>query len=179
MSKISLDKKSVVIVGGGHAGTALAKKLSSSLDPSRYNLTLINARPFFILYPATARLVVSAHHDLDGRVFMPYDQLFEKNGSFKLGTVTAIEKHTRGGDVILETGERVKFDVVVLATGSKWDGALSFPNTSVEAKDWIERTRARISAAKDIVLVGGGAVGIGKSSRCSTWMANLTTHLKS
>jgi NADH dehydrogenase FAD-containing subunit len=161
MSQKSLENKSVVIIGGGHAGTAVAKRLSSTLDPLKYNLTLINARPFFIYYPATIRLTVSADHDLDGRVFMPYDRLLEKNGSFKLGTVTAIEKHAQGGDVILQSGERVKFDVLVLATGSQWDGVLSFPNTSDAAKDWIEQSRARISAAKNIVLVGGGAVGIG------------------
>lgn len=155
----SVDKKSVVILGGGHAGTTLARDLSSKLDPARYTLTLINARPFFVFYPATIRLSVSSEHDLDDKVFMPYDHLFKGNGSFMLGTATAIEKHTKGGKVVLSTGETVKFDVLAIAPGSKLEGTLSFPDTSAKAKAWISQSRSKFAGAKQIILVGGGAVG--------------------
>jgi len=159
MSKASVEKKSVVVLGGGHAGVAVTRLLSSSLSPAKYSLTLINARPFFIHYPASIRLTVSSQHNLDGRTFMEYDQLFTKNGSFMLGTATSIEKHANGGEVVLKDGARVKFDVLVLAPGSRWEGPLSFPDTDLKSQQWIKESRARFSAAKEVVLVGGGAVG--------------------
>jgi apoptosis-inducing factor 2 len=154
--------KSVVVLGGGFAGTAVAGVLSGKLDPARYSLTLISNRPFFIHYPATARLTVSDQNDLGNTPFMPYDNLFKANGTFKLGTATAIEKREHGGEVVLKDGTKVAFDVLVLATGNKWEGALDFPETDEEIQEWLKLHRGRVTVAKEIVLVGGGAVGSGK-----------------
>jgi len=157
----SADKKSVVILGAGYAGIGLARTLSAKLDPALYTLTLIGSRPFFIFYPACIRLVVSSEHDLDGRVLMPYDHLFVKTGSFLQGTATHIVKSAgeNGGSVVLENGDRVKFDILVLATGSIWEGPLNFPFTEASTKEWIEKNRKQIKDAKGIVIAGGGAIG--------------------
>jgi apoptosis-inducing factor 2 len=161
---MSAGTKSVVILGGGFAGSAVAQSLSKKLDPKMYTLTLISSRPFFIFYPATLRLIAHGQHDLDDKVLMPYTHLFSGIGSFKLGTANGIETNENGGGfVVLESGEKVKYDVLVLAPGSTWEGPVSFPNTETAATEWIAQWREKIAAAKKIVLVGAGAIGSGAS----------------
>ncbi|KAF6757673.1 hypothetical protein DFP72DRAFT_890326 [Ephemerocybe angulata] len=65
-----------------------------------------------------------------------------------------------GGDVILDTGERVPYDVIILATGSIWEGVVAFPNKPGEYVEHVESWRRKIRAAQKIVIVGGGPVGI-------------------
>jgi NADH dehydrogenase FAD-containing subunit len=168
---MSVGTKSVVVLGGGFAGTAVAQSLSTKLDPTRHTLTLISSRPFFIFYPATIRLIAHGQHDLDGKVLMPYNHLLSGIGSFKLGTANGIETNKNGGGVVvLEGGEKVKYDILVLAAGSSLEGPVSFPNTETAATEWIAQWRTKIAAAKKIVLVGAGAVGTGASLRSHSFV---------
>jgi NADH dehydrogenase FAD-containing subunit len=161
MSKDS-KTKSVVILGGGHAGTTLVNAMGSTVDPAKYTFTLINDRPFYVFYPPTIRITTSGQHDLDGKSFMPYEGLLKnKPGSFVLGTAKSIKKNPAGGGkVVLENGQRVNFDILALAPGSRHDGPVSIPKTKAETNLSIARWQSRIEAASHIVLVGGGAVGI-------------------
>ena len=47
------EKKNVVVVGGGYGGTLVARALSEKLDSARFNLVLINDRPFYVHLPAS------------------------------------------------------------------------------------------------------------------------------
>jgi DNA replication protein DnaC len=49
----------------------------------------------------------------------------------------------------------------VLATGSLWNGALALPDSRKEALEQLDAFRKRLDAAKNVVILGGGAVGIG------------------
>jgi NADH dehydrogenase FAD-containing subunit len=161
MSKSS-NRKNVLIVGGGTGGAALAIILAAKLDKSKYNLVLINPLPYHIYYLATCRLTVSDVDDLENQAFIPYDKMFTNgNGTFKQGTVESIHKGgSRGGEVTLADGEVIPYHALVLATGSKWEGPLDFPSSTKEVTEWVKNQRNAFSRAKDIVIVGGGAVGI-------------------
>jgi apoptosis-inducing factor 2 len=50
----------------------------------------------------------------------------------------------------------------VLATGSHWQGPLNFPDDKADFRKYVDTWREKFKAAKDITVVGGGAVGIGK-----------------
>jgi NADH dehydrogenase FAD-containing subunit len=153
------DKKSVVIIGGGHAGTAIARSLSSKLDESKHTLTLITARPFFVFQPALVRLTVTGDEDLASQVLMPYDHLFTNGvGKVVTGTVEKIEDQKEGGNVVLNSGERVSYHILVLATGSNWN-VVNPPSSQEEASNWLKTTSTSIHNSKSIVLVGGGSIG--------------------
>lgn len=165
MVKNSDNKKNIVIVGGGFAGSEIARNLSAKLDPSQYNLILINNRPFYIHSLAGARLVVSDQDHLENTALIPYDNLFTNgNGSLKVGRVTAINKNVgeRGGSVRLNSGEIVSYEILVLAPGSAWRSALAFPDGGDEVLDFIKQWRNKFEKARHVALVGGGAVGIGE-----------------
>lgn len=161
------DRKNIVIVGGGGGGSQVARALSAKLDSSKYNLILINPRPYYILLPATARLAVSEIDHLEDRAFVPYDRVFHNgNGTFLQGKVTSIKKvdpGQRGGEVTLDSGERIPYEFLVLAPGAIWPGPLAFPDDKDDVSKFIREGRAALKGASDIVLVGGGAVGIGES----------------
>jgi NAD(P)H-nitrite reductase large subunit len=138
--------------------------LTSSPDAARYSVTLITARPFFVWYPSTIRLVTSEKHNIEDQLFLPYDGILGSNGRLVVGTAVSIEKRPtkQGGEVVLHDGQRVPYDVLVVAPGSKREELIDFPETEAEREAFIARSRVRIQAAKRIVLAGGGAVGLGK-----------------
>jgi len=47
-----------------------------------------------------------------------------------------------------------------LATGSKWTGPIDYPENDAEIREFISQWQQRFKSAEDVVIVGGGAVGI-------------------
>lgn len=95
------------------------------------------------------------------KAFVPWDKLFSpgKAGEVILGKVTAVSSSS----VQLEDGQSIAYDYLVLATGTTWNGPLVFP-ADIEARDkWIAEWRSRFAKAQDVVIIGGGANGIGTS----------------
>ena len=147
--------------------TTVVRGLASRLDKNKHRLVLVTARPRYTYLPGALRLLASKDTPLSS-VFMSYDHIFANfPGELKIGTVTSIEEnkdpaHRRGGFVVLEGGETIPYDVIVIATGSTWVGQLAFPNDEKGFKEHVHTWRKRISDAQNIVIAGGGAVGIGE-----------------
>ncbi|KAJ3889276.1 hypothetical protein GG344DRAFT_78974 [Lentinula edodes] len=144
------EKSTIVIVGGGAGGLSLLNSLSTTIDSDKQRVILIDARPTMIHLPSTLRLVVSDADDLLKRSIHPYgDHTFRNKltgtGIFIHASVKEIDfgKPGDGGILTLDNGETVAYDVLVLSTGSTWPPM-----------------RAEFDTAQDILLVGGGSVGI-------------------
>lgn len=163
-----MSRKSIVVVGGGAAGATITRILSSKVDPNTTSLTLVTARPFAIHLPSTIRMTTTSEGKLEETSLIPYDNLLVKNnGTIKVGRVSAIEqgKEGRDGSVVLTSGERIRYDYLVLAPGSEWEGPISFPDDRAAVLEHIKTWRRKFENAKGgIVLAGGGAVGCGTNS---------------
>ena len=99
--------QNVVIVGGGPAGFSIARDLSAKIDASRYNLILLNSRPYYLNLVATARMIVTNDGNHEERGLIPYDKLFvDGKGTLKVGTVTEIKPGATGtgGVLVLQSG---------------------------------------------------------------------------
>jgi NADH dehydrogenase FAD-containing subunit len=159
------NRKNIVVIGGGGAGATITRILSSKIDPSTTSLTLVTARPFALHLPAAIRMTTTSEGKLEDTVLIPYESLLVKdNGTIKIGRVTAIEqgKEGRDGTVVLSTGERIHYDILVLAPGSEWSGPLAIPDDRAAVLEHIRSWRRKFENAKSgIILAGGGAVGIG------------------
>ena len=160
---MSKERKNIVVVGGGGAGAHIVKNLSAKLDPKRYNLILITPRPYFLHLIATIRMVVTSEGKLEDRNAIPLDRMFvNNNGTMVVDKVVSIfDRGEKGGHVRLGSGKTVDYSVLVLATGSTWHGPLDFPDSKADLDEWVKMWRAKFEKAEDILLVGGGAVGIG------------------
>lgn len=172
-NKSPSSKKSVVVVGGGFAGAAIARQLATTLSPEKYELTLVDARTHFIGIVAGLRVIVTGDKALQDQVLTPFDRVFENKpiGKFRQAKVLSIEqpKEATSGALKLANQEDLPYDALVLATGSTWSGPIAFPDSDVD--DFVQRQSTAIKNAKKILLVGAGSVGLGKSlpSRTLRW----------
>jgi apoptosis-inducing factor 2 len=158
------ERQNIIIVGGGNVGISTFNALAGHLDATKSNLILITPRPYFTHLPAALRLVVTSEGKLEDTALMPFGE--KHNGPNKKvinAKVTSIvDSDTKGRFVVLENGDRIDFSVLVLTPGSIWEGPINFPDNKEEHLEWIYTWRQKFGKANDIVLVGGGAVGLGE-----------------
>ena len=163
------SKLSVVVIGGGVAGITVAQTLDKKLNPTTHSVTLITGRDYFLHLPATLRMLVTPEPDLEHNAVLPYDNIFGTgNGVGRLsrviyGKVDHVEENYEGegGSVHLSNNEKINWDVLVIASGSVWKGPLNFPSTKKDVLLWTQAWQEKFSKARNVVLVGGGAVGLG------------------
>ena len=164
-----VSKLSVVVIGGGGAGITVAQTLDKKLNPATHSVTLITGRDYFLHLPATLRMLVTPEPDLEHNAVLPYDNLFGTgNGVGRLsrvvhGKVDHVEENSggEGGSVHLSSREKIDWDVLIIASGSVWKGPLNFPSAKKDVLLWTKTWQEKFSKARDVVLVGGGAVGLG------------------
>jgi hypothetical protein len=108
--------KTVIIVGGGYGGIALAKALekqiSSKLGAQQVRVLLIDTKTHF--YHSVGGLRAGVQN-LDNRIFIPYTKLFKNPVNLVIhATVTHFDSHTvfLNSDVP-DFGLEIKFDFLV------------------------------------------------------------------
>ena len=174
-----VDRPNVVIVGGGGAGVQVARLLSNELDPTKYNLILVTARPYYTHLPAWIRMSVSSEGNLEDRAHVTYNYNFVNgNGQFVIGKVVSIttEEGDKDGYLTLENGETVDYTVLVLTPGSLWEGPLDIPDTKHATVDHLRHWRKSFEESNDILLVGGGAVSLGGFRFCIKKIVHALTN---
>ncbi|WP_233809285.1 NAD(P)/FAD-dependent oxidoreductase [Paraburkholderia sp. HP33-1] len=152
--KPSILSKRVVVYGGGMAGAILAKSLSSITD-----VTLVDPLDYFEVPMAAPRNLVKP--DFAERSIVPFAEALPKVRHIH-GKL--VELSPRGGRIATVSGEELllKAEVTVLATGSHFANNLMRGTEGAEAgrKAFYARYSERIDAARNIVIVGGGPIGV-------------------
>ena len=108
------EKPRVVIVGAGFGGLTLAR----SLRKAPVEVVLIDRQNYHTFQPllyqvATAGLEPEEIAHAVRGIFQR-----QKNFHFRLGTVVAVDRAAR--HVLLESGEQMAYDYLVLAAGLTW-----------------------------------------------------------
>jgi len=141
--------KRVVIVGGGYAGTMVARALDGIAE-----VRLVEPRDRFVHNVAAIRAVVEPA--LLDRLIIPYDRLLQR-GTVIQGLAADIDE----GRVTLADGETIEGDLVVVATGSTY--ARPFKPQSASGAAFAKESLAAheaLRASRTVAIVGGGAVGV-------------------
>ncbi|RMD40577.1 hypothetical protein DV735_g4567, partial [Chaetothyriales sp. CBS 134920] len=150
--------KNVVVVGGSFAGWWLLDTLIKAL-PTGWRVVLIEKNSHFHFTWLWPRMVGVPGHDHKSIVPYPAKHPQAPEGIYELkrGNAISIEKDA----VVLEGGERVPFEYLVIATGSspRFPTGLN-PLSKGEVLKYFGGLQDQIRAAGSIVLVGGGPVGV-------------------
>ncbi len=139
----------VVVVGGGYAGAATARALDPIAD-----VTLIEPKDKFVHAAGTLRAVVE--ENWEDNVFHSYEALLTR-GRIIRDAARLVTPHK----VHLSASEALDADYVVLATGTGYP----FPAKFLETDAWVvqsrlARLRKTIENCHNVMLVGGGPVGL-------------------
>jgi len=107
--------------------------------------------------------VVTSDEAFTDTAVFPYDKVFPQGkGTFKQGKVVAINeaKDEHGGQLAFDNGETLNYEVLAVCIGSRWPGPLNFPSSREDFDKFVGGWRSKFKDAKDILLVGAGAVGL-------------------
>lgn len=141
----------VVVIGGGYAGIRLAKRLDATVQ-----VTLVDRKEVFFHRISSLRAGIRPEWTMTP--FIPYDRLL-RNGRVAVGKAVRVDTAER--EVVLATGERLPYDVVVIATGADYPEPARFTGTTTEeaAKSFAAHQRA-VAGAEHVLVVGGGPSGV-------------------
>ncbi len=108
-----MGTSSFVILGGGFAGTTLARRLDSRL-PANWDMTLVSQENCITYHPLLAEVVGASL--LPGHVVAPIRQMV-KSTRFRMATVTDIDFEGRELRYLGEDAGVIHYDQLVLACG--------------------------------------------------------------
>ncbi|MBW4047392.1 MAG: FAD-dependent oxidoreductase [Proteobacteria bacterium] len=146
--------KRVVVFGGGIAGVQLAKALAKET-----RVTLVDPNDYFEVPMAAPRCLVSPK--FAGQSVIPYAASLP-TVEFVQGRL--IEMSAAGGEVQIGDGSRITLrgDVNVLCTGNAYSNSLmrSVGGSAQARRDFYLQYRDALNAARRILIVGGGPIGV-------------------
>ncbi|MGW0706399.1 NAD(P)/FAD-dependent oxidoreductase [Streptomyces sp. NPDC002643] len=141
----------VIVIGGGYGGIRLARRLDGFA-----RVTLVDRKEVF--FHRIAALRAGVDEEWTTKPFIPYDRLL-RNGRVVVGKAVGIDTNER--QVKLATGERLPYDVVVVATGVDYPDPARFLGTTIdEAAKTFTAHQEKIAAAEHVLVIGGGPGGI-------------------
>jgi len=194
-------KKKIVILGAGFGGIKAAFELCKNLSKlkleDKYQIFLVDKNQHHTYTPtlyeiATTSKVLASQIDLKSIVTFSLENIFAgKNVILVQGLVTNVD--LTGGDIHLESGEKLKFDYLILALGSETNyfGIPGLKENSLTLKTFVDAIKIRdavwhkIEGLKDfpdnevkIVIGGAGATGVELASEIKSWLCQLQKELQ-
>lgn len=145
-----VSQKELVIVGGGFAGSYVARTLEKD---SRFKVTLIDPKDYFEYTPSILKLSIDKHYIRNIR--RSHTRYLKKTQVIR-DYVKTLEKNK----LILESGKKVSFHYLVLATGGSYTKIFDSVNLVVAGHaDNLIDSEAKIKQSENILIIGGGLVG--------------------
>ncbi|KAL3649357.1 hypothetical protein CASFOL_005760 [Castilleja foliolosa] len=144
MERLVGEKKKVVVVGGGVAGSLIAKTLEDDAD-----VYLIDPKEFSEISWASLRSMVEP--SFAERSVINHSE-YLRNAHVITSTATGIT----GNEVLTAQDRCVAYDYLVIATGHVDAGAY----TKSERLSHYRAEHEKIKSAKSILIVGGGPSGV-------------------
>src|ERR1700682_2066284 len=142
-------RPTVVVVGGGYGGTAVATALDATS-----NVVLVEPKDAFMHNIAALRALVDP--SWLPRIFLPYTGLLT-NGRVVGDRAVLVDPHR----VVTSSGEEISADYVVLASGSRYPFPAKTDLVDTHhAQEQIRRAHRALAQADRVLLVGAGPVGI-------------------
>lgn len=150
----------VVIIGNGIAGVTAARFLRKASDA---RITVVSAETKYH-FARTALMYAYMGH-LNRRDLKPYEDAFWSKNRFEIRQEYAAHVDTEACEVQLASGERIGYDRLVLATGSRpvrydWPGQHLGGVQGLYSMQDLDTMEQSTKGIRRAVVVGGGLIGI-------------------
>lgn len=150
----------IVIIGNGISGVTLARHIRKK---SEAKITIISSETEYFFSRTALMYVFMGHMKFEH--MQPYENSFWKKNNIDLVQALVTEVKPESKQLLLENNTTIKFDKLVLATGSKpnkygWPGQDLQGVTGLYHKQDLEALEKWAPTTKRAVIVGGGLIGI-------------------
>jgi apoptosis-inducing factor 2 len=140
--------KKVVVIGGGFAGSLIAKKLEK-----KFGVTLIDTKNYFEFTPSVLRSIVEPEHF--EKIQILHSEYLKKSRII-IGEVTEVNKK-----FIRVNGKKIDFDYLAICSGSRYEMPFKEQDIIVATRaEHLRKYFRRLKDAKKVVIVGGGLAGV-------------------
>lgn len=140
--------KRIVIIGGGFAGTYIARKLEEKFD-----VILIDSKDYFEYTPGILRVLIEPKHMKKVQAF---HKDYLKKAKVIVGCVTEINTKE-----ILMGRKRISFDYLAVCSGSKYNFPIKEQDAIIAARvRHLKKSHSDLHKARKILIIGGGLVGV-------------------
>lgn len=149
---MEIEKKTIAVVGAGVFGVSVANHLSRELDATSYRVKLVTLSDYVYFLPSAVRLTVSRDYSSS---ILPLKDVID------IGVETIKDKVVsfNTSNLILESEAVLDFDVLILATGSKWPDPIGSTFAfGDDYKTYLDKQASRVQEAEHIAFIGGGFV---------------------
>lgn len=145
----------IVIIGGNFAGIGVLHGLQNAINEGKIEVTVIERLPERFNHIGSTRGMVDA--EFARKLFIPYTSLASQKCRFLHAGVESVKQF----EVILDDGQRIPFDFLVVATGCRYAAPFYGTEPTIEGNMAVyKRYENVVRKSNDIVVVGGGSVGI-------------------
>jgi len=144
----------VVLIGLGLIGSEIAQQLEKQKGIA---LTVIDRKPFFENNTASVRVLVQPQ--VLQQTSIAHSDWLAKSTQLIIGTVVDITDEQVSVDCNGQI-RQVPFDILVIASGSSYSAFKASSGDFNERKAFVEAYADRIKQAQNVLIVGGGPVGI-------------------
>src|SRR5215831_7585230 len=107
--------KTLLILGAGTAGTLMANRLRKRLSPDKWKITVVDESPAHPYQPAFLFLPFGIYSERD--VIKPRRRFVPASVDYLQAEIDLIQAEKNR--VLLRSGEHLKYDVLIIATGLK------------------------------------------------------------
>lgn len=140
--------KKLVIIGGGFAGSYIAKKLEK-----RFDVTLIDTKDYFEFTPGVLRAVVEPRHL---RKIQKLHSHYLHRSRIVVGEVQKVDS-----EAVYVKQRKFAYDYLVISSGSRYELPFKEQNLVVASRgEHLRNVHSELEKARSVILVGGGLVAV-------------------
>jgi len=158
-----MNQEHIVIIGNGISGVTAARHIRKLSDKK---ITIISAETDYFFSRTALMYVYMGHMKFEHT--QPYEPWFWKKNNIELKKAFVKTVDTTNKTLVFETAETMKYDKLIIATGSKpnkfgWSGQDADGVMGMYHKqdlENLEKYAPNNNVCKRAVIVGGGLIGI-------------------